>query len=257
LFGATPQAGAYVLPVVDEDDGRITAELRKRLAGDTTIELRTMASREEALDLVRSRVSAAVLVIPAGTSAALVHGSPASLELLTDPVKFVELANVRFLVEELRQTIGQRAIDRAQRRTDRVRRRALAGERRLERRFADLRATLARTADRAQQARVDAARRVAAAGARLERELRAYLRHAEAERLDDVRARLEQELAPVRQFLDALAAYRLSFGSWLARAREEAGRYADPIPPPPDPPTLPAGPPGLPPPPPRPPPHPP
>src|SRR5262249_22420531 len=37
------------------------------------------------------------------------------------------------------------------------------------------------------------------------------------------------------------AAYRLSFGSWLARAREEAGRYADRIPPPPDPPTLPAG----------------
>jgi len=240
LFGAAPRAGAYVLPVVDEDDGRIAAELRKRLAGDTTIELRIMPSREEALDLVRSRVSAAVLVIPAGTSAALVHGSPASLELLTDPVKFVELANVRFLVEELRQTVGQRAIDRAQRRIDRVRTRALVGERRLERRFADLRATLARTADRAQQARVDAGRRVAAAGARLERELRAYLRHAEAERLDDVRTRLEQELAPVRQFLDALAAYRLSFESWLARARQEAGRYADRIPPPPDPPTLPA-----------------
>src|SRR5262249_23351773 len=240
LFGATPQAGAYVLPVVDEDDGRITAELRKRLAGDTTIELRTMAGREEALDLVRLRVSAAVLVIPAGTSAALGHGSPASLELLTDPVKFVELANVRFLVEELRQTVGQRAIDRAQRRIDRVRARALVGERRLEHRFAELRAALARTADRARQARADTARRVAAAGARLERGLRADLRRAEAERLDDVRSRLEQELAPVHQFLDALAAYRQSFESWLARAREQAGRYADRIPPPPDPPTLPA-----------------
>src|SRR5262249_57283860 len=124
-------------------------------------------------------------------------------------------------------------------RIDGVRTRALVGERRLERRFADLRATLARTADRAQQARVDAARRVAAAGARLERELRAYLRHAEAERLDDVRTRLEQELAPVRQFLDALAAYRLSFGSWLARAPEEGGRDAAGIPPPPRPPTPP------------------
>jgi len=240
LFGGTPQAGAYVLPVVDEDDGRITAELRKRLAGDATIEVRITPTRDEALDLVRFRVSAAVLVIPAGTSAALVHGSPASLQLLTDPVKFVELANVRFLVEELRQAVGQHAIDRAQRRIDRVRARALVGERRLERRFADLRAALARAADRAHEARADVARRVAAAGARLERELRADLRRAEAERLDDVRARLERELAPVREFLDALAGYRQSFDSWLVQAREQAGRYADRIPPPPVPPTLPA-----------------
>src|SRR5262249_1061849 len=190
--------------------------------------------------LVRSRVSAAVLVIPAGTSAALVHGSPASLELLTDPVKFVELANVRFLVEELRQTVGQRAIDRAQRRIDRGRTRALVGERPLERRSADRRAALARTADRAQQARVDAARRVAAEGARLERELRADLRRAEAERLDDVRARLEQELAPVREFLDTLAAYRLSFESWLAAALEAAGRCGARPAPRRDPPALPA-----------------
>src|SRR5262249_14776234 len=183
--------------------------------------------------LVRSRVSAAVLVIPAGTSAALVHGSPASLELLTDPVKFVELANVRFLVEELRQTVGQRAIDRAQRRIDRGRTRALVGERPLERRSADRRAALARTADRAQQARVDAARRVAAAGARLERELRADLRRAEAERLDEVRARLEQELAPVREFLDTLAAYRLSSASWPPRARGRAAAACRRSPPPP------------------------
>ena len=187
---------------------------------------------------MRSRVSAAVLVIPAGTSAALVHGSPASLQLLTDPVKFVELANVRFLVEELRQAVGQHAIDRAQRRIDRVRARALVGERRLERRFADLRAALARAADRAHEARADVARRVAAAGARLERELRAELRRAEAERLDDVRARLERELAPVREFLDALAALppelRLvarpgaGAGGTLCRSHPAAARPADP-----------------------------
>src|SRR5215470_8830679 len=86
LFGGAPQAGAYVLPVVDEDDGRIAAELRERLASDATIEVRTMPTREQALALVHSRESAAVLVIPAGTSAALARGSPASLLLLTDPV---------------------------------------------------------------------------------------------------------------------------------------------------------------------------
>ena len=111
LFGGAPQPGAYLLPVVDEDDGRIADELRKRLASDATIEIRTIPIREQALALVRSRESAAVLVIPAGTAAALGHGTRASLRLLTDPVKFVELTNVRFLVDELRQAIGQHAIE--------------------------------------------------------------------------------------------------------------------------------------------------
>jgi ABC-2 type transport system permease protein len=241
LFGGAPQPGAYVLPVVDEDDGRIAAELRARLAKDATIEVRTIPTREQALDLVRSRESAAVLVIPAGTSAALAHGSPASLQLLTDPVKFVELTNVRFLVEELRQAVGQHAIDRAQRRIERVRARTLAGERRLERRFARLRAALARAADRAHKARADVARRVEVASARLERTLDAGLRRAEADRLDEARRSLGRELAPLHEFLDALAAYRRSFESWFAGAREQAGRFADRIPPPPEPPTLPAG----------------
>jgi ABC-2 type transport system permease protein len=240
LFGGTPQPGAYVLPVVDEDDGRIEAELRKRLAADATIEIRTIPSREQALDLVRSRESAAVLVIPMGTSVALAHGSRASLRLLTDPVKFVELTNVRFLVEELRQAVGQQAIDLAQRRIDRVRAHAVAAERKLERRFARLRAALTRAADRAHTARADVARRIEVAGAGLERTLRAALRRAEADRLGDVRQRLEREIAPFREYLDSLAAYRRTFESWLAGAREQAGRFADRIPPPPEPPALPA-----------------
>src|SRR5215468_8590009 len=150
LFGGAPQAGAYVLPVVDEDDGRIAAELRKRLADDATIEVRLLPTREDALALVRARESAAVLVVPAGTAAALAHGSRAALRLLTDPVKFVELANVRVLAEELRQAVGQQAIDVAQHRIDRVREHAVARERSLERRFARLRAALARASDRAE-----------------------------------------------------------------------------------------------------------
>jgi len=239
LFGGAPQPGAYVLPVVDEDDGRIAAELRERLASDATIEIRTIPIREQALALVRSRESAAVLVIPAGTAAALEHGTRASLRLLTDPVKFVELTNVRFLVDELRQAVGQHAIDLAQRRIDRVRAHALAGERRLDRRFARLRAALTRAADRAHEARADVAQRVEAAGARLERTLRAGLRRAEVERLAEARRRLARELAPLHEFLDALATYRPAFESWLAGAREKAGSFAARIPPPPDPPSLP------------------
>src|SRR5258708_27268147 len=54
LFGGAPQPGAYVLPVVDEDDGRIAAQLRERPATDATIEIRTIPIPEEALALVRS-----------------------------------------------------------------------------------------------------------------------------------------------------------------------------------------------------------
>ena len=240
LFGGAPQPGAYVLPVVDEDDGRIAADLRERLASDSTIEIRTIPNRDQALDLVRLRESAAVLVIPAGTAAALEQGAHASLRLLTDPVKFVELTNVRFLVDELRQAVGQHAIDVAQRRLDRVRAHALAGTRRLERRFARLRAALDRTGDRARDARTDFARRAEAAAAGLERTLRAALRRAEAERLGEARKRLDRELAPLHAYLDALAAYRGAFESWLAGAREQAGRFADRIAPPPEPPALPA-----------------
>jgi len=240
LFGGVPQdAAAYVLPVVDEDDGQIAAELRERLSKDTTIEVRVVSTREAALDLIRSRISGAALVVPAGTSAALAHGSRASLLLLTDPVKFVEVANVRLLVEELRQAIGQQAIDRAQRRIDRVRTRALAGQRKLERRLAGLRATLARADTSAREVRTDIARRIEAGRARLERELRARLADAEVERLAGARERLERELAPIREFVDSLVSYRASFESWLAQARKQAGRFADRIPPPPEPPVLP------------------
>src|SRR6185369_15835096 len=115
-------------------------------------------------------------------SEALAHGASASLLLFTDPVKFVEVANVRFLVQELRQAIGQEAIDRAQKRIDRMRARALAGEKKLERRFARLRSGLARAGESAREARTEAARRVEAARARLERELRASVAAAEAAR---------------------------------------------------------------------------
>src|SRR5262249_61505376 len=86
----------------------------------------------------------------------------------------------------------------------------------------------------------DVARRVEATTARLERDVRASLRRAEAERLDEARRRLEHQLAPLREFLDSLVTYRRTFEAWLAGAREQAGRFADRIPGPPEPPVVPA-----------------
>ena len=119
--------------------------------------------------------------------------------------------------------------------------RAAAEQRRLERRIDRLRATLARADVKAHES-IERARPTGRAGARrrLERELRAAVDTALAERTAAARSRVERELAPVREFLDALAAYRARFERWLADAREQAGRFADRIPPPPEPPALPA-----------------
>src|SRR6185369_8408339 len=127
-------------------------------------------------------------------SEALAHGASGSLLLFTDPVKFVEVANVRFLVQELRQAIGQEAIARAQKRVDRARAHVLAGQRKLEHRFARLRETLSRADKDGQEIRASTARRIEQARSQVERDLRARLKKFEAARLGESRARLEREL---------------------------------------------------------------
>jgi ABC-type multidrug transport system permease subunit len=242
LFGGMPQGDArYVLPVVDEDGGHVAAALRDGLDAEAGIEIREVGSRDEALDLVRSRTSGAALVIPEGTARALSRNQRASLLLFTDPVKFVEVANVRLTVQELRHRLGQEALDRARRRLERVRERAVAGQRRIERRVERLRASLEKSSGQARELSKELARRVEAARSRLEKELRSAVDTAMSDQTAAARTRAEHEIAPLRAFLDALAAYRVQFEAWLGKAREQAGSYADRIPPPPEPPALPPG----------------
>jgi ABC-type multidrug transport system permease subunit len=244
MYGGAPQGDArYVLPVVDEDGGRIAAAFRDGLDADSGIELRETSSRDEALALVRSRTSGAALVVAAGTARALAAGRDATLELYTDPVKFVEVANIRFAVQELRHRLGQEALDRARQRVARVRAKVVAGQRRIARRVERLRASLERSAAGARTLQRDLEREIEIARRRIEKELRAAVDAAIVEQAAAARARAEQELGrellPVRTFLDALTAYRGRFESWIGAAREAAGSYADRIPPPPEPPALP------------------
>ena len=67
LFGA-PISG-YVLPLADEDHGRLGRVLRSGLAEDAAIEVRPVADRDAARALVRRGAAGAALVIPAGASA--------------------------------------------------------------------------------------------------------------------------------------------------------------------------------------------
>lgn len=244
LFGGAPQGDArYVLPIADLDGGAVADAFREGLDRDSGIELEPVATREEAIALVQAHAAGAALVVPEGTMRALARGRDTTLVLYTDPVKFVEVANVRFAVQELRHRLGQEALARAQRRVDRLRAKAIAAQRRIERRVTRLAADLERTDVRARDAVRQLERQIEDTRRRIERELRAAVDAAVIEEASAARERAERELgrelAPVRTFLDELTAYRGRFEQWIAAAREAAGSYADRIPPPPTPPALP------------------
>ncbi len=233
LYGESPTGtSAYVLPFVDADGGGIARTLAARLAHEEGLRLRRVATADEARALVRDREAGAALVIPAGTSHALKHGRPAAIALYTDPVKYLELAEVRGSILELRHELERQARDRVQARLDRARAAALAAR-------ADLKATLRRARDEVaalaaalRESRIDLERELA----RLRRELDADLESAAtvaAKRADAVRARVRDRLEPVRAFLLELQQRRREFDAWMAEVRKQAGRFADRIPTPP------------------------
>ena len=228
LYGAEPRGGtAPVLPFADEDGGWIGRAVHERLAEEPSVRLRPVASAVAARALVQEKRAAVALVVPAGTSDAIGAGRAAALDLLTDPVKTVDVAYARGLAQELRHGLEAAAVERAQRELDAARAEAADAQARVGRASEDLHRALDDLGARLQAMQAEAERR----RARAERELHA----AEA----GARARVSAALGPLRAFLTELAARRQAFTEWLAAVRERAGRFADRIPPPPEPPSVP------------------
>jgi ABC-type multidrug transport system permease subunit len=236
LYGAGPTgSGAYLLPVADEDGGRIARALARRLEDEPVVRLQPVAAAAEARALVRAQRAGAALVVPAGTSAAIASGRDATLLLYTDPVKYFEIAHVTAVVQELRHAIEELARRRSAHRLEKMQERAARARADLARAARELRATLDDLERRLASARADAEQRAAAARARAVRALHARIAAREA----SVRARLVAELRPLRDFLDDLARTQRAFDAWLADVRTRAGRLADRMPPPPSPPRVP------------------
>jgi ABC-type multidrug transport system permease subunit len=240
LYGADPRgASAYLLPLVDEDGGDVAKAIRERLSGESAVIVRAVESRERALELLERREAGAALVIPAGTTRVELEGKPATLLLLTDPVKYLEIANVRVLVEELRHGIEEEARRRAAERLAEARRAAQAGERDLARVVAEakrdveiLRARLTHLCEEIEE-------RSRATRAEAEKRTEEAIRTFAAAREREMAERLERELAPIRAFLALLAERQREFAEWLAAVREKSGKLAERIPPPPAPPAIP------------------
>jgi len=240
LYGADPRgATAYVLPLVDEDGGPVGAAIRERLAHEAAITLRTATSRAEALTLLERREAGAALVIPAGTSRAQQEGRGSTLLLLTDPVKYLEIANLRGLVQELRHAIEEEARRRAAARLGAAREAAERTRVEFARSAEEARRAIAAFRSALTLARDETEERSRAAKKGVERELRDSLARASAERRREIAERASAEFAPVRDFVRALAESQRAFEQWLAAVREKAGRLADRMPAPPVPPPVP------------------
>jgi ABC-type multidrug transport system permease subunit len=236
LYGAAPRGEAsYLLPIVDEDGGPVGRAIRDRLRNEAAVDA-TFVTRPEALRMLERREAGAALVIPAGASQALQEGTQSTLVLLTDPVKYLEVANVRVLVEELRHALEEEARRQAATRLAGARQAGEATRREFTRVTEQARHELEALRGRLKEARAQFEERKRAAREQVEDALRA----AAAQRQKIVAERLARELAPVKSFLTILDERRRAFEDWLAALRKAAGSRAAEIPTPPTPPEVPA-----------------
>jgi ABC-type multidrug transport system permease subunit len=235
LYGGPPGTAGTALTLADEDGGWAARALESRLAREPEFRLEKVPSRRAARALVRDKEASAALVIRAGTSAAIAAGKPARLVLYTDPVRSIEVARLRALVQELRHSLESSARDRAQRELAGARERAVAARAEIESGRDEIEAQLGRVRAQVDELRRAAREETAAAGRTLDQ----GLARVRAERAR-ARERLGARLGELRALLADLAASERAFTEWLAVVRDKAGRFADRVPPPPPAPVVPA-----------------
>ena len=247
LYGSDPSGQtAYELPIVNEDGGDLAGQIAARLASDTTIRVREIATREEAQRLVASKAAGSALVIPAGTAAALAAGQAARVLLYTDPVKYLERLNVRLRVLQTRDALADSERARVAKNIEQQRDSLRANLERLGNAVRESRTEL-ETAKRESQDFAQRAERaydaeVARIRADVEKQIDQQVRALSAQVQREVAARVDQLRAPARDYLDALGRARADFERWFGDLERLAGRRAEQIPPPP---TFPEPPPDL------------
>ena len=244
LYGADPTGQtAYEFPFVDEDGAALGRALRERLAKESAVNLRVLATRADAEERVRTKQAGTALVIPRGTEAALQNGEPAELVLYTDPVKYLERLNVRIRLLELRDQIAAERQEAAAGEARAQLEQARDDARRVRDALAQARREAQGAAEEARHAQAEAIARVRASIDRSQQQLEAELRRSAEAAAAETRRVVEQQVnalrAPLRQYLETLQARRGEFDNWLGELRRLAGSRAADIPPPPSFPAIP------------------
>jgi ABC-type multidrug transport system permease subunit len=241
LFGAPSAHNDCLLPLVDQDHGRVAAAMIDALASQRNCKLVKMndlaAARRRVLHDARAPL---VLLIPSHTTSAFESGQTAQIEVLVDPLKRLQALTVELRLNELSEQLASSA--------------QMQMRQQFTSKMAELRSHLAQAAAqskalelaiRAYRRKLSQARTEAqlAIRAKIEHQLDAVEAQSQAslaEVADLTQQRLAQAMAGRRAALRAVASYlqalrvsQAEFNQWLARLQTMAGSRAAQIPPPP------------------------
>jgi len=242
--GGSSHARGCTLAIVDEDRREVGEAVAAALKQRPGTRILAVADRSKARDLVFDREALLAVIVPAGSTAALLRGVDAALILYTDPVRHTETLSVELGLAEICRHITAEASNRT--RAQLVTRQTEVRSK-LERAAAEGRVVQERVAVLSREAK----RSRAAAAAEIRRSVAAAVASGLAQRqraisveLDNALEGLRREIAArageqrlgveaLRQYVAQIEASRAAFERWFAELRRLAGKNAGQIPPPP------------------------
>ena len=237
IYGAIPGAGAYTVPVVNQDGGAIGDAIIGALRREPSLAVTITTDPAAARSAVGSSAHTPLaIVIPTGTTAAFEQGRTARLELYVDPVKRLEVNAAELRLAELCRQISVRARAQAQQNLEanRAAIERIASQAKLFQ--ANLLAYQREFAHTREKTKVALQAQLHHAFDDLARQTQTSLDRTLAENkatlIRETSARQEAQLA-VARYLIALRSTERDFGQWLAKLNALAGSHKVDMPSPP------------------------
>jgi ABC-2 type transport system permease protein len=241
VYGVDPEHGAYVVPIIDEDHGRLAHSIIAALDHEPALALLRVDNLAEARTAVarRDRTPLAI-IIPAGTTRALETGREAHLILYVDPIKRFEVGAIELRLDQLCREVTARAQDQARRRiVDQV----SATQRLFGQIGAQIKQVQAAATRYRHQLTEQRERAEASLNSQVQRtidELQEQTQRAIARSTAEASSALARAASPRRDALLAVSRYLIAlqasdrdFDRWFAALKAKAGSHSAEIPPPP------------------------
>jgi ABC-type multidrug transport system permease subunit len=241
VYGTRPDPHAYLIPVVDQDHGKVAASIIEALRREPSIAIMKVGDVDRARAIVANRDRAPLaIVIPPRTTDAIRAGRAAELVLYVDPIKRIEVSAIELRIGELCRRVTAGAQEQAARELAAQQPRIRS---QVERAVGELKAGR----QSLEKLRAELERRRAAAINRIDAQMRETISRLEmqtratvAQSVASTRSAVEADLAARRDALDEidrylreLASSKHRFDQWLTDLKAAAGSRASAIPPPP------------------------